>query len=545
MKKRFLSWVKERIFLIVIVLLYSILAFINLGDSEAPQTFQTFDPGEKILITLPKPEKVSNVMLYTGTTKNDFESYYRLLRKKECNCEESSEVDLNSIRYEDFEKEHELKINGPFQWVKWNINQEISMILFTPNRGREIAFGEIGVMNENGERIDGVKTYKILAGGIGLPEEIPVLTDEPQLVQKEVTAMNSMIFDELYFGQTAYQYANGLEGYEDVHPPLGKILQSIPISLTGKMTPLTWRFMGTVAGILIIIAVYYLALELFEKKYYANIAIILISLSSLHFIQTRVGTVDSHLCLFTILSYLFMFRFINKPKNKTLNFALSGFFFGCAVSVKWSGMFGGIGLAILFFSNLKKLGKIWPWILKGILFFVLIPLAIYATSYLAFPKTTKAESLQDIYDQGVHLFQYHSTENTPHESASPWYTWPISLVGFPFYASEDGTKSIGLFGNYVLCFISVVTLAVTLFCAIQGRDKASIWILIAYLSMLLPYAFISRPMFLYHYLSASIFAILSVPNMIRKFPESKFLVRLIIISTLVSFIALYPRMTGI
>ena len=137
-------------------------------------------------------------------------------------------------------------------------------------------------------------------------QEIVELTDETTLIPKERTAMNSMIFDELYFGQTAYQYANGLEGYETVHPPLGKILQSIPIFITGKMTPFTWRFMGTVAGILIIIVVYYLAaLNCSRKNLSANIATVLTSLSCLHFIQTRVGTVDSHLCLFTVLSYLF------------------------------------------------------------------------------------------------------------------------------------------------------------------------------------------------------------------------------------------------
>lgn len=545
MKRRFLSWAKERLFLIVVVLLYSILAFINLGDFSAPQTFHTFKPGEKILILLPQKTNVSDVMFYTGTTKNDFKSYYQIRKDGDCDCEifpENSYIDINS---EDFSIRQDFKVDGPFQWVRLKINKETSMIVITPNLDRNISYGEIGVFDDKSEKIDGIEIYAANSSLIDRQEKIVELTDEQGLVQNEITATNSMIFDELYFGQTAYQYAHKLEGYENVHPPLGKILQAIPIFITRKMTPFTWRLMGTVAGILIIIAVYYLALEIFKKKRFANLAIVLISLSCMHFTQTRVGTVDSHLCLFTILSYLFMLRFINKKEDKTLHLFLSGLCFGCAVSVKWSGMFGGIGLAILFFSNLKKLKKIWPWIFKGLLFFVFVPLVIYLTSYLAFSKTTKAETIQDVYEQGVHLFEYHSNEKTPHESASPWFTWPISLVGFPFYSSEDGSKTIGLFGNYVLCYISVVALFITVFFAIKKRDKISIWILIAYLSLLLPYAFISRPMFLYHYLSASVFAILAVVNMIKNFPESKFLVRLVIVSTLISFILLYPKMTGI
>ncbi len=545
MKGRFLSWAKERLFLIVVVFLYSILAFINLGDFSAPQTFQNFQPGEKFLIVLPEAQKVSNVIFYTGTTKNDFKIHYQVKKPNDCACENN----LDFLNFEDFTKPQEVNIDGPFIWSKVEIKQAVSMILIQPNRSREIAIGEVGVLNENSEKIDGIKVFKVKAGEMAEKQEIVELTDETTLIPKERTAMNSMIFDELYFGQTAYQYANGLEGYETVHPPLGKILQSIPIFITGKMTPFTWRFMGTVAGILILVVVYYLALEIFKKKYFANIAILLTSLSCLHFIQTRVGTVDSHLCLFTALSYLFMFKFINSKEDKKY-FALSGFFFGCAVSVKWSGLFGGIGLAILFFYHLfkkykKKFKKIFPWLLRGGLWFILIPLVIYCSSYLAFSKTTGANSLADVYEQGANLFNYHANEATPHEASSPWFTWPISLVGFPFYASEDNTKTIGLFGNYVLCYISVIALVITIYYAVSKRDKASVWILVAYLSLLLPYAFIQRPMFLYHYLPASIFAILATVNMLQKFSESKFLVRLVIISTLVSFILLYPKMTGI
>lgn len=525
MKKRFLSRVKERLFLIVVIFVYSVLAFINLGDFVSPQTFETLLPDEIITISLPEEKEVSKVIFYTWTTDNDFDIKYQV----------------------DNLMEKPFKVNGPFQWVSININKKATNIYIRPQVQREISYGEFGVLDKDSNLIEDISiqrsTFKSTAK----------FTDEQELVPSERTSMNSIIFDEVYFAQTAYQYATGTRGYETVHPPLGKILQSIPIALTGKMTPFTWRFMGTLTGIIIIIAVYYLALLLFKEKYFANIAAILISLSCMHFTQTRVGTVDSYLCLFTILSYFFMFKFVDKPE-KFRNFVLSGIFFGCACSVKWSGAFGGAGLAIILFNYLIKSGlfkkgnakKILAWFFKGLSCFILIPLIIYSASYLLFPNTTEAHSLADVYDQGVNLFTYHANESSPHNASSPWYSWPISFRGFTFFVSEDGSKTSGLIGNYILCYVSVVALLITLYFAVKKHDKLSLRILIPYLSLWIPYAFITRPMFLYHYLSASIFAILAIVNLIQKFPESrKFLVRVIVGSALILFILLYPQMTGV
>ena len=552
MKKRFLAWARERWFLVLIVFLYSILAFFNLGDIKAPQTFYTFSARTDFAIVLPREEEVSKILFYTGRTTSDFNLSYSLKKSGVgCNCEKCQNIAI--VNPNDFNKEKEFDVSGPFRWVEIDLSDiKTSMIMMRSNCCREIQFGEFAVFDKNGEKINNIKVGIPSSGFIAEEEYINELTDESDVVPTKETPRNSSYFDEIYFTQTAYEYANGLPGYENVHPPLGKILLAAPIMLTGQMTPFTWRIMSVVAGIIIIIVVYYIAVLLFKNNLYANFAAVLTSLSGLHFVQTRVGTVDSFLCLFTVLSFYSMFKFIN-ANGKLRYFILSGLFFGSAVSVKWSGAFGGIGLSILFIHFLKKnnlfkkknLKKAGVWAIKGLLFFILVPSVIYCSSYLLFSKSTEAYSLSDIYTQGEHLLNYHANERTPHSAASPWFTWPIGLVPFLYYYDETTGASISLTSNYVLSYISVIALITTAYIAIKRRDKISIYILVAYLSLLLPYAFIQRPMFLYHYLPASCFAILAILNMVRIFKAPKYLVYTILLTTLISFIILYPKMAGI
>ena len=102
------------------------------------------------------------------------------------------------------------------------------------------------------------------------------------------------------------------------------------------MAPFYYRFMGNIAGILMIPIMYLLGKELFKKRKYAIASSLLILLDNFHFAQTRMGTVDSYLVLFIMLSFYFMFRFINN-KNTNINLLLSGLFIGLAISVKWTG----------------------------------------------------------------------------------------------------------------------------------------------------------------------------------------------------------------
>lgn len=529
-------WTREKVFdslfLTILCVVYFIVAVINLGDMKAPQTFCRMSQGEELTVILKEPTNRPKVVLYTGITQNDFDFSYK------------TRTDFYDFKESSFTK---INLSGPFKWHAIDINGDVSSITFSNSAGRDIDLGEIAVFDKDGAKIEFTLSHYNVGYYTEVEEQFANLVDEQDLVQTDSTAMNSTYFDEIYFAQTAYQYATGQVGYEDVHPPLGKIIQSIPIALTGKMTPFTWRIMGTITGVFIIIATYFLGKEIFGKASFARVAAILVSLSGLHFVQTRVGTVDSYLCLFTILAYLFMMKFVNS-NQKLRYFILSGIFFGCACSVKWSGAFGGIGLALLFFASLKK--HIYKkgerkWILRGILAFVLIPLTVYCSAYLLFPGTTRAQNLGDVYNQGYNLFTYHSNEMTPHPYSSKWYIWPLALKPMLYVYDDVSKTSIYLMGNYVIVYVSVLALIMTAYWAFRYRDKASLIVLVSWLSLFIPYAFIGRTMFLYHYLPASIFAMLAIVNIFYQLPGIRKILPAYLLAALISFIICYPKMVGV
>ena len=145
---------------------------------------------------------------------------------------------------------------------------------------------------------------------------------------------------------------------EWTHPPLGKLLMTIPIIIFG-FSPFTYRLMGVIAGILMIPVIYILAKRLFKRTKWAFLAGLLMAFDNFHLAHTRLATVDSFLVLFILLACLFMKQYIDlgkdddfKPKAK--NLLLSGLFIGCAIATKWTGLYALLGLGILFFSHLFK-----------------------------------------------------------------------------------------------------------------------------------------------------------------------------------------------
>lgn len=532
------------IFMVVLILAYSFLSFFNLGDDVAPQSFYKLTSYKRVAIILPEETEVSKIVYYVGQSRNDFNMVYQT-------TVDSSGVELS--------KEHEFAVDGPFRWRKTEIKRKIRMIILR-TKDRDVDFGEISVFSGE-KRIENIELKDFLPseGAFNENELLANLTDEQDLIPEQFNYHNSSYFDELYFAQTAYQYATNQEGYETVHPPLGKILQSIPIKVFGRMTPFTWRFAGNIAGILIIIVVYFLAKELFGRASYGRLAAILTALSGLHFVQTRVGTIDSHLCLFTLLMFFFMLKFLKSSKFRY--FLLSGIFFGCSISIKWSGAFGGIGLAIMFFwwvyqkyfvginrknwrEKVFKLSLL-KWFPLGVLCFIIIPAGIYFGSYLAFPETTGANSVSDVISQGQYLFSYHSNERTPHPYSSPWFSWPLSLKPMLYEYASGSERVICLYGNYAISFVSVIALLIALYFAVLKKSKTALFIIIAYLSLWLPYAFIQRPMFLYHYLPASGFAILAITEMFFELPKIRKIIPFLLIIMVLVFIVSYPRFSGV
>jgi dolichyl-phosphate-mannose--protein O-mannosyl transferase len=87
---------------------------------------------------------------------------------------------------------------------------------------------------------------------------------------------------------------------------------------------------------------------------------ILFAFDFMHFTQTRIATIDTYAVFFILLMYLFMWRFVSGGKLRDL--ALSGLFFGLGAASKWTGIYAGAGLGVIWLAywfTKRKEERVW------------------------------------------------------------------------------------------------------------------------------------------------------------------------------------------
>ena len=498
----------------IFVIFYSVISFNNLGTLENPQTYYHFTyTGEEVGVELESVKDVSMIRHFTG----DDDGSYTLYISDDGNSFTQLDVTLEQ--------------NSVFAWNDTYISQSFKYLKIVSNQDGG-SLGEIQIYDNYGN--------KLLTKASD--DQSAVITDELDTVPIRISYLNSTYFDEVYFARTAYEYLHGIQIDEWTHPPLGKLIQMIPIMLFGMCT-FAYRFMGNIAGILMIPTIYVFAKDMFKKRKWAVLAAILMTFDCFHFAQTRMGTVDSFLVLFIMLSSLFMYRYIclddeDKIKTKLVNLGLSGLFIGCAIATKWTGFYAGLALCIAFFthfiiSNIKgrKNHKKVKFekddlivILSCVLFFVLIPVLIYVLCYLLFPNVYPyhTNSLGNIIKQTGEMYKYHSTLDATHDFSSKWYTWPLMIkpvwyyVGY-FNGNLKGTIS-GI-GNPAIWWFGILGMIYVLVDAIKNKNKNTTYILLFILCMWLPYIFIGRIMFMYHFFPVLPFVMLANVALIKWITE--------------------------
>ena len=511
---------KDYYTMLVIVVLYGFLSFFNLGDMKAPNTFYRPQKGNTITIQFENEEDLAKMKIFGGEKSST-------LRIQTSQNGIDYEERLDDIKYDIFSWKEERMIEKA-KYIKIEFLEDASI-------------GELAFYNNSKSYIK----YQIVQ------EDAKSLNDEKELIPERRSYKNSMMFDEIYFGTTAYQYVFHLPIYEWTHPPLGKVLQSIPIYLTHYMSPFLYRTMGNMAGILMLVVMYCYGSLFMKKRKYAIASSLLMAFDTFHFAHTRMGTVDSHLVLFIMTSILFMVFFTRK--QKTIDLFLSGLFFALSISVKWTGFYGGLALAIIYFSHLfQRKREIPQLLLKGILFFVIVPLVIYVSIYLVFHHNYyETTNIKNIMKEQQKMYNYHSKLDAEHFFSSKWYTWPISYKPVWYFEEDIGEakkETISGVGNIVIWIPGALSIIYAIYSWLRKKDKYSFFLTVSFLSLWLPYIFIGRIMYLYHYFPSLPFIFLSLISLLKKLEErtkTKIILPVYLALSLFFFIIYYPVVSGL
>ena len=371
---------------------------------------------------------------------------------------------------------------------------------------------------------------------------------------------NSMYFDEIYHGRTAYEFLHGLTSYENTHPPLGKIFIALGVSLFG-MNPFGWRIIGTLFGIAMVPVMYLFAKRISRSTPLSALACLLFAFDFMHFAQTRIATIDVYITFFVILMYYFMYQysslsFYDTPLRKTwLPLGACGVCMGLGIACKWTGVYAGAGLALIFFSTLfrryreylcaKKepegtthgishrhiLQSFGPCAGRTIcfclIFFVLLPALIYLLSYIPFRDYSDRGLFDRMLQNQNTMFGYHSTLNSTHDFSSVWYEWPILKRPIWFYShivtrtAEGGLREgISSFGNPAVWWAGIPAALFTVYLWAKKKDRTSAFLTVGYLMQYLPWFFVSRLTFIYHYFPSVPFVVLMITYSLRQGEKS-------------------------
>ena len=344
---------RDYIVLFVLLAVYSVVAFVNLGSVSSPETVWTAEPGTTVIVDLGDTETVTEMRFFGSIAEGELEI-----------CDESAFINGYFTPGETEPLATFSQENGDmYKWTELSVETETRYLILYVASGT-ISLNEIAVLS--GETLLPATVYDPRDGA-------EKLTDEQKKVTLNPSYLDEMYFDEIYHARTAYEIiknddlylSEGAEAaardgyaiYEWTHPSLGKLLIAVGIRIFG-MTPFGWRFMGTFFGVLILAVLYVFAKRIFRRTDYALVTAALFAADGMHFAQTRIATIDTYALFFTLLMFLFMGDYIaedfeKRPYRKKLALlGLSGLMFGLGVASKWTCLYSGAGLAVLYFGDL-------------------------------------------------------------------------------------------------------------------------------------------------------------------------------------------------
>lgn len=311
----------------------------------------------------------------------------------------------------------------------------------------------------------------------------------------------SLVFDELYYVRDAIsQLAHGFptvwpdddplmkapftdEASYAVHPPLGKWMIALGLMVFGDETGWGWRSAVAFFGVATVGVTMRLAWWISRSFVISLFAGLLLAVDGVHIVLTRVALLDGFLAFFIALGALLMWRdhewvvgraslregrvLWNRPWLIAAAVA-----FGCAASVKWSGLYPLAGFLLLIAARniwvrvsvaralrARQVGAaesavpnsatkpwsqgFWQAIATGLIS-IPIAFAVYVASWAGWIATSGGWDRSEgpwpvaLWKYHVGMFDWHSTLSAPHPYQAHPLTWPLGLRPTAMYEESAG-----------------------------------------------------------------------------------------------------------
>ncbi len=367
-----------------------------------------------------------------------------------------------------------------------------------------------------------------------------------------------IVLDEVYFPKFVTDYFKGAYFF-DIHPPLAKLMMAGWAKMLGAEPPVDFdfkkigkeypsnfymylRFLTCFFGVLLPLAVYLLARELFESRWSAFLAALFVVFDNAVVTQSRHILIDVFLLFFGVAGLWLMFlarkqRFGSRSWFVLMGLAALGL--ACCVSVKWTGatFIGLAGLVLLY--DLYQSRKWTQFVAQaGMLVFVgfWVYFSFFAIHFQLLHKSGDGDAFMSAqfratltdsrgYDPRAEplgmfskftelnrvMLNANASITATHSYSSKWYSWPLMIRPMYYWVSSghDGRSSkIYLMGNPIIWWLAFAAFLYWTGWSVWkllGRRRDAhlapvIWLLLGYVCNLLAYIMVSRVAFIYHYL---------------------------------------------
>ncbi len=552
---------KDILTMVLLSLIFFSIAVTNLGATQVPSNSLTVENTEPqaAVIDLGNPIYVNKLYFYMK------------------DCQTTSTIKVYTGQPGDWSEIGKIVAGYPFAYMNWNstsIYNTTRYIRLEFEQGANIEVNEIAVLDQNSQKIP----ITSITGENGTSLDFNKLIDEQSIVELPNTYMTETMFDEVYFTRTAQQYLHSQFPYEWTHPPLGKLILATGIAAFG-LTPFGWRIMDVIFAMLMIPLIFLLGKKMFGSYIGGFSAAFLFTFDFMHFTEARLGITDTFVVFFSLASQLFFFIYLSGVVKKgwkntsVVPLFLSFLFFALGFSTKWLVLFGFLGeLAILAAIRLSEVVKsksklsakvyeLFDHPYAYLVAFIIMSIGIYFAAYI--PDMIAGRSFLNVVGLQDSMFAYHSAPiGLDHPYSSPGWSWPI--IGKPLwlYISSlpgDMRSTISLFGNPAVWWVGFAAIiAITglvIFKAVSELKKRQMpkfevpaaFLAVVFFAQWLPYAFVSRGLFIYHYYVNVPIICLASAYFISKYWKYKWMkiaAATYFIAVVALFVLFYPVISG-
>jgi len=330
-------------------------------------------------------------------------------------------------------------------------------------------------------------------------------------------------FDEVYHSYTAKLYLHNERkaydpwsksdpnmGIEWTHPPLAKLAMTSGMAIFGEDS-FGWRISSVVFGTIAVGLTGVLAYFLLGSASIAVVAMALLSLETLSFVQYRIGMNDVYFICFMLLVWLSHWRWRTAPRGGRHWLWITGLGLGLALASKWTTLYLFMFIGIDF---------VWVWLRKkrevrfadwahALAALALLPIVLYLAAYGHY--FSLGYSFADFVKLQREMWMYHTRLAATHSYQSKPWQWIFNLrpVWMAVDYSDPGKiGNIYNLGNSVILLGGLWAALMAGISVLKRRNKKAkvarglSYALIAYLILWVPWAFSPRIMLFYHYAPA-------------------------------------------